>query len=435
MTGPNTRRYKILHFMPDNFVWGGIEIYLKDLLPTLKRNDQYDIVAVVTQDSQLYTMLQEQGVKVHGISFPFREKSFIRSLWVNPWGRLVDLSVYGPLTRILKEEQPDLVHVHAGRIEQSLIKRAGFPMVYTYHGYGGPYNIEVARNLYLKYLYLSIRFLFTSLIPYLSGMTVVSDFERKRLYREGFLPQEFEAEVLHNGMPTDRMLKLVEDVDPKAVRDDLGIPQDARVIAFFCRLREDKNAMAMLRIARRVIESNRLTNPVYFIVGGEGKLADTFREAFTTDPVMSPYGQYLGFRNDVLRLITACDFTISTSLQEGFGLRVLESLLMGKPCITFAAGGIPEVMSLPEAQDWLLEPGDEDAFVEALIQAVNMPQEQLEELGPILQAHAQTFDMTHHAQALENFYARTLRKVKGWTQPFPPSIAPPKAPPVTMSAS
>jgi glycosyltransferase involved in cell wall biosynthesis len=399
---------KILHFMPENFVWGGIESYLKYMLPTLQQSGRYRITAVVTQDSQLYQSLQQSGIDVHGIPFPFRKPSFIRSMWVNPWMRTIDGSIYRHLLPILRREQPDLVHIHGGRIEQAAIRKAGFPMVYTYHGYGGPYNIESSPNPYVRQVYKLARPLFRRLMPAISGMTVVSDYERRRLYREHFLPPDFQVEVLHNGIPTRQMLQAVADVDKAQVRRELGIPAEARVLGFFCRLRSDRNPLAILRIMRQFLQSRPLHDPVYLLVAGDGKLAPHFEAVFRQDPLLAAHGRYLGFRTDVPSLIKASDLTVSTSLHEGFGLRVLESLLLGRPCITYAAGGIPEVMSLKEGRDWLVPLGDEAAFVDRLSRALALPDAELERLAPLLEAHAKRFDITSHVEALEHFYDRVF---------------------------
>jgi glycosyltransferase involved in cell wall biosynthesis len=397
---------KILHFLPDNHAWGGIEVYLNCTLPLLQQRG-YQVSAAVTEGGQLAERLRAAGVQVHGLPTHVH----------TPILRVLDFRVLRQLLAILETEQPDLVHIHKGRIEQSMIRYAGFPLVYTYHSYGGPNNLENAPNKLLRFLYGLSRPLLRGLTPSLNGMLVVSDYERQRLYREGFLPQDFKAEVLYNGLPTESMINSVRDVDRTAIRQELDIPANARVVSFICRLTPDKNASAFLRIARRILNDSRRQEPVYFLVAGHGPQAEEFQTAFTQDPLLSKHGQFLGFRTDVPRLITASDVTVSTSLQEGFGLRVLESMLFGRPCVTYAAGGIPEVMSLPKAEDWLVPVGDEDAFVERLLKVLNHSDAELAELVPILQSHGKRFDVSHHVDQLSQFYRRVETQLQHSPQP------------------
>lgn len=396
---------KIVHFLPDNHMWGGMEVYLEHTLALIQQRKRYKVVAAVTGGGRLAKQLKEAGIEV-------------RELPVNttkPLLRALDCRALFSLLTILKEEKPDLVHIHKGRIEQSLIRWIGFPMVYTYHSYGGPNNLENAPNSFLRGLYACTRPLLRTLTPFLNGMLVVSQYEKERLYREGFLPETFQAEVLHNGLPTQSILDTVKDEDRLQIRRELGLSEtdihQARVVLFPCRLTPDKNASAFLRIARRVVEDSRRTNPVYFVVAGNGKQAAEFEQAFSSDPVLSKYGCYLGFRQDVPRLLKACDMTVSTSIQEGFGLRVLESLMFGKPCISYAAGGIPEVMSLPEAKDWLIPLDQEDAFVDSVINTVNSSAQVLTALAPVLKRHAHRFDIHNHVQQLEHFYFRVFEQL------------------------
>jgi len=392
---------KILHFLPDNQVWGGIEVYLNSTLPLLQKQG-YQISAAVTEGGRLAEQLQQAGIKVYTVPTHIH----------TPLLRVLDFRVLGSLMKILSKEQPDLVHIHKGRLEQAIIRKAGYPIVYTYHSYGGPNNLENAPNSVVRFLYGCSRPLLRGLVPHLSGMLVVSEYERQRLYREGFLPPEFKTEVLYNGLPTQEMLNGVNGLETLEIRKELQIPLDARVITYICRLTSDKNAAAFLRMAKQVILNPTRTKPVYFLVAGHGELENDFQSAFSEDPMLSKHGQYLGFRSDVPRLITASDITVSTSLQEGFGLRVLESLLFGRPCVTYAAGGIPEVMNLPEAKDWLVPVGNEDIFIERLLSVIHMSDSEFLALKPILQAHGKRFDVSNHVKQLSNFYCRVLADIQ-----------------------
>lgn len=416
----NNKRLTVLHFLPDNYVWGGIESYLAQLLPVLTAKDQFNIKAVVTQDSYLFKALQNAGVDVIGIPFPFKKPSLIRSAWVNPWLRSFDLFIYGHLIPILKKEKPDLVHIHSGRAEQLCIAKAGFPMVYTYHGYGGPYSIEASGSRLLEEIHRFFRPLFQWLVPALSGMLVVSQYEFERLYRERYLPCSFKAQVLHNGIPMQTLLDQAAEKDRDELRAELGVPPGARVIAFMCRLRADKNPDGFLRVAQRVIESSQRKQPVFFLVAGDGKKAALLADSFKPGGMLDGHGAYVGFRNDIPALVKASDITMSTALHEGFGLRILESMLFGRPSIAYSVGGIPEVYgfgnfphlsTFEKGKDWLIPKGDEDQFVKKLTEMVNWSDETFEMLAPQLTAHALQFDLEPHIEQLQSFYTATFSRL------------------------
>ncbi len=91
---------------------------------------------------------------------------------------------------------------------------------------------------------------------------------------------------------------------------------------------------------------------------------------------------------------------------------ILEFLLQGKPCVTYAAGGISEVMALPEAQDCLVPLGDEAAFARVLVAAINLEDEALATLAPVLQALDQAFDISRHVEKMEAFYDRVFSELE-----------------------
>jgi glycosyltransferase involved in cell wall biosynthesis len=251
-------------------------------------------------------------------------------------------------------------------------------------------------------------------------MLVVSQYELERLYRERYLPCSFKAQVLHNGIPMQTLQQQAAQQDRDLLRAELGIPEGARVISFMCRLRADKNPEGFLRIARQVIDNPQRKNPVFFLVAGDGKKAALLADSFKPGGLLAGMGAYIGFRDDIPALLKASDITMSTALHEGFGLRVLESMLFGCPSIAYAVGGIPEVYGFGNAphlstfeqgKNWLIPKGNESQFVETLVDMVNWSDEAFLALAPQLEAHALQFNLDNHMEQLLSFYQQTFSRL------------------------
>jgi len=74
----------------------------------------------------------------------------------------------------------------------------------------------------------------------------------------------------------------------------------------------------------------------------------------------------LGARDDVPRLISACDVVVHASvLAEPFGRVLVEAMLAGRPVVATDAGGVPEVVTDGET-GVLVPPGDARALGVAL---------------------------------------------------------------------
>jgi glycosyltransferase involved in cell wall biosynthesis len=74
----------------------------------------------------------------------------------------------------------------------------------------------------------------------------------------------------------------------------------------------------------------------------------------------------LGARDDVPRLLAACDVVVHASvLAEPFGRVLVEAMLAGRPVVATDAGGVPEVVTDGET-GVLVPPGDAYALGDAL---------------------------------------------------------------------
>ena len=69
--------------------------------------------------------------------------------------------------------------------------------------------------------------------------------------------------------------------------------------------------------------------------------------------------RFLGFRDDVPRVLAACDLLVSPTRYEAYGLNVQEALCCGLPAIVSASAGVAE--RYPEPLQPLLLPDPNDA--------------------------------------------------------------------------
>jgi glycosyltransferase involved in cell wall biosynthesis len=88
--------------------------------------------------------------------------------------------------------------------------------------------------------------------------------------------------------------------------------------------------------------------------------------ARTELPALAGRVHMLGARDDVPRLLSACDVVVHPSvLAEPFGRVLVEAMLASRPVIATRAGGVPEVVTDGET-GVLVPPGDARILGEAL---------------------------------------------------------------------
>ncbi|HEV7993873.1 MAG TPA: glycosyltransferase family 4 protein [Gemmatimonadaceae bacterium] len=169
--------------------------------------------------------------------------------------------------------------------------------------------------------------------------------------------------VVHNGIDPAPFDALTPGVRA-AVRAELGIAADAFLVGCFSRLHPWKGQTVLLDAIARMPNAHAL------IVGGALFSGEAPYEAELRAraelPSFAGRVHMLGARDDVPRLLAACDVVVHASvLAEPFGRVLVEAMLAGRPVVATRAGGVPEVVTDGET-GILVPPGDARALTEAL---------------------------------------------------------------------
>jgi len=118
--------------------------------------------------------------------------------------------------------------------------------------------------------------------------------------------------------------------------------------------------------------------------------------------------QFLGFRSDVISLMSACDLIAHTSTApEPFGRVIVEGMLCGRPVIAAAAGGATELVE-PEKTGWLFSPGSSQQLAQLITACQEKPQ-QAAVIAQNGQAHArQCLDLAAINQQISQLLYQVL---------------------------
>ena len=117
----------------------------------------------------------------------------------------------------------------------------------------------------------------------------------------------------------------------KSVRAQLGIPEEARVIAHVGRFADQKNHTFIVRLLNRLTAEDA---SLYAILVGDGPLFDEIRAEAKSERIL-----FLGQRKDVPALLSASDMFLFPSHYEGLGIVAVEAEASGLFCL--ASDGVP----------------------------------------------------------------------------------------------
>lgn len=203
--------------------------------------------------------------------------------------------------------------------------------------------------------------------------------------------------VIHNGIDLERFRRVEAGMGSR-VRDSLNIPRTSSVIAIVGRMYPVKGHRSMLRMMTRIAKA---CPAALLLVVGDGPERPSC-EAIVEQLGLRKHVRFLGHRTDVPDLLAASDLVVMPSQTEGLGLAAVEALAAGTPVVAFDAGGLGEVVT-DGADGRLIKPGDEDAFVEAVV-ALLTDRHVLNACGERGALAAERFSLDHHIEKLLNCY-------------------------------
>lgn len=316
----------------------GAEKQLALLAAGLPRDEFDTHVAVLTRDGPLRADLERAKVPT----------TLIGKRWK------VDPGAYLRLKRLIERLRPDLVHTwlfaaHCyGRVAAS---RAGVPRVVAGERCVDPWKrwheLAIDRRLARR-----------------TDRIVVNSSGVRDFYTQAGIPAE-KFTIIPNG---------VEGAAPfpysrAETRSELGLPSDAKLIAAIGRLWPQKKVDVLIW-ATDLLKTIR--DDVHLLVLGDGPLRARL-ERFARQARVDDRVHFLGRRDDVPKLLPACDMLWLASEFEGLPNVILEAMAAGLPVVATDIPGNRDLVT-PEQTGYLVPLGDRAAFARMGLKIIESPE-------------------------------------------------------------
>lgn len=378
--------HKVMHICLSEG-WGGLEMYPARIIPELQRQG-WQAHGLALAGSRVAASLEEAGIE------PLTVPSKGGALLAAP-----------RILRYLKHHDIRVVHCHKSSDLRlaALLASLWSPLrlVFTEHmGVTRP-----KKGLYHRWAYGK-----------LSRLLSISEATRARNLKAFALPPE-RIQRLYLGIDTAPYLSPLEGPERARLREELGIPEGALAIGLPGRLTPGKGQELWLEA---LAELARLAPGLCFqgvMIGGL-KASEGSDEAYVArlrsriaELALGERVTLTGFRRDLPRLMAALDVVCVPSVNEAFGLTVIEAMAAGKAVIGADSGAIPEL--LPPACGRLAPPDSPLAWAEA-ISELGEDDGLRQELGrAAAERVAREFEIRGHIAALTGIYAEVLEEVAG----------------------
>ncbi len=188
----------------------------------------------------------------------------------------------------------------------------------------------------------------------------------------------------------------------REVRQELGLPPEARLVGMLARFDPQKDHGTFLRAARLVQERHPDT---HFLLAGKGLTCNNpaLAQLLAANPVNPRRLRLLGERGDPPRLLAALDFHVSSSaFGEGFANAIGEAMACGVPCVVTDVGDSALIVG---ETGLVVQPGNAIDLSRALEEALTWPLAERACRGKAARARIQQeFNINRIVAQLESLY-------------------------------
>ena len=344
--------------------WRGGQNQVRLLTRELQREPGVDVRLLTSRDGHLARRAAAAGVAVLPV----------------PWTIGLDPRAWLTLCRRISRWRPDIVHVHdshalsLARVAVRILRPAPPPALIAHR--------RVDFHVRARSGWHNVR-----------SIVAVSEAVQRVLVADGVSPRAIT--VIKDGIDAAEIRALAST--PCDIRTRLALLPHTPLALNAAALVDHKDQLTLVRAAAAA----RPARPdLHWAIAGEGER----RPALAAEIARLGLGDrvhLLGYITDIDALIREADVFVMSSREEGLGSVILHALALGKPVVSTAAGGIPEIV----AADSLVPVADPAALARRVVDML---------AHPVATSLPDRFTAKSMAQATLELYRRLVQDGGGW---------------------
>lgn len=241
-----------------------------------------------------------------------------------------DIFAHNRIYQLIANHSPEIVHAHLARgayVAGKSCSKLGIPLIVKTHNY---VDLKYYRNV--------------------NCFITTTEDQKNYLMQHGVDKQKISV------IPNFSSLQPVDQVKQQT--------RDKTVFISYGRMVEKKGFHLLIEAVKQLVDSGR---EIELKLGGDGPERKHL-EKLVKENQLEKHVIFCGWINNIKTFADAGDVFVLPSLDEPFGISILEMMAMGKPVIATRTRGPLEILNIEIA--WLVNAGDKNDLVKALSSAI-----------------------------------------------------------------
>lgn len=372
---------KKIIFYTDTPIHGGAERHMLLLAKNINK-EKYKVSLVCSGYKQLNNWCKEwktAGFPVHRLKVSHKH----------------DPRHHFQLKKILKEEKPNIVHLHvwnpgACRYAFSAINKRITKIISTEHD---PFPLFGLKKTFKK-----------SALKKTDHTIAVSNRNKQLLLK--LYPKLLKEKIttVHNGIDLTNFTKPILNFytqDRNQLRHKLfNATSEEFIIISIAELHPRKGLTYLIEAFKKVYETEPKTK---LIIVGEGPQRKTLEKLIKKLELVNKI-MLIGKHENIAQILKSSNLFVLASVKEAFGLVLLEAMAAGLPIIASNTGGIPEIIENHKSGE-LVPPQDYNALADKIIEVMNN-NALMQKQTYISNHRVKDFDVKEMVRKTEEIYAK-----------------------------
>lgn len=334
---------------------GGVESYAYNISKRMVERG-FDVIILCSTRDGIDEKKDLDGIKV------IRQRpNFILS------NTPIRLDLFFTMSKLVKENNFDLINAHTpvpfyADVAAMVSKRYKIPFVLTYHNdtIKNTFAMNIIANLY--------NYSFNLIMLKLSKFIITPS---SYCYNESKFLKKFKNKL--RWIPPGVGIDKYDIGNSFKIHDDHGISRSSKIVLFVGQMSKahaHKGIDDLIKSFKRILDD---TKEAYLILVGKGDMILEYKKMCQSYGILDNV-IFTGFvdETELIEYYKSSDVVVlpSTTVQEGFGMVLIEGNACGKPVIGTKIGGIQYVIKDGET-GLLVPPKNPDALAGAIIKLLN----------------------------------------------------------------